>query len=123
MNNLGLLYKTEGRFSLARPYFERALSIKRHVLGPDHPDVASVLNNLASLYRAEGALLDAEFHYQQALTLFEQVLGREHPRVGSVLNNRPSYMQTAVAMEKRNSRICAHSRSCKERLVPTIRML
>ena len=43
LNNLALLYRTQGHYALA--IWEKAL-------GPDHPDVATSLNNLAVLYRA-----------------------------------------------------------------------
>src|SRR5581483_8830860 len=37
----------------------RALAIREHALGPDHPDVAASENNLATFYQAQGRTADA----------------------------------------------------------------
>ena len=52
LNNLALLYDTQGAYAQAEPLYKRSLAIKEKALGPDHPDVAASLNNLAALYRA-----------------------------------------------------------------------
>ena len=51
LNNLAVLYKTEGRYAKAEPLYQRALAIREKALGPEHPDVATSLNNLAALYQ------------------------------------------------------------------------
>jgi hypothetical protein len=40
--------------------YKRSLAIWEKVLGPDHPDVATVLNNLAALYRKTGREKEAK---------------------------------------------------------------
>ena len=47
LNNLAVLYKTQGHYALAEPLYKRALAIHEQALGPDHPRVATDLNNLA----------------------------------------------------------------------------
>ncbi len=54
VNNLAVLYKTQGQYAQAEPLYKRALAIHEKALGPDHPDVATSLNNLAFLYYAQG---------------------------------------------------------------------
>ena len=54
LNNLGGLYKDQGKFPHAEPLFKRALAISEKTLGPDHPNVATSLENLAQLYRDIG---------------------------------------------------------------------
>ena len=49
-----------GTIAEAKPLYEEALSIRRRVLGVDHPDLADSLNNLANLYRAQGRYSKAE---------------------------------------------------------------
>jgi len=54
LNNLALLYETQGAYAKAEPLYTRSLAIRKNALGSDHPDVAQSLNNLAGLYRATG---------------------------------------------------------------------
>ena len=51
LNNLALLYNTQGQYAQAEPLYKRALAIREKALGPDHPSVATSLENLAALYR------------------------------------------------------------------------
>jgi len=60
LNNLGGLYKDQGKYPHAEPLFRRALLISEETLGPDHPNVATSLENLAQLYREIGYLHKAE---------------------------------------------------------------
>jgi tetratricopeptide (TPR) repeat protein len=48
LNELALLYKTQGHLAETEPLYKRALAIDEKVLGPEHPTVAINLNNLAS---------------------------------------------------------------------------
>ena len=51
LNNLALLYKTQGHYAQAEPLYKRSLAIHEKALGPDHPSVATSLNNLATYSR------------------------------------------------------------------------
>ncbi len=86
-NELGSHLIHIGAYSEAQDYLQQALSIRQHVLGPEHPDVASSLNNLAMLYYNQGKYEQAEPLYQQALSIVQHVLGPEHPDVAGSLNN------------------------------------
>jgi tetratricopeptide (TPR) repeat protein len=88
-----LLYHTSwylrqrARYAEALPLYQRALSIREQVLGPDHPDVAFPLYGLARVYllleRYEAALPV----FERALSLDEQALGPDHPSVAFDLNS------------------------------------
>ena len=56
LNNVALIYRKTGRQKAAEPYYLHALEIYEKQLGPEHPDVASVLNNLASSTPTNAAL-------------------------------------------------------------------
>ncbi len=56
LNNLGALYKIQGKLSQAVPVFQRAIAIREKALGADHPQVANSLNNLAVVYKTQGNL-------------------------------------------------------------------
>ncbi|CAN0277376.1 unnamed protein product, partial [Ascophyllum nodosum] len=86
----------QGKYDDAEPLFKRALTIGEEVLGPRHPDVASILNNLASLLESQGKYDDAEPLYKRALTIREEVLGPRHPKVAFILNNLASLLKSQV---------------------------
>ena len=50
LNNLAALYDSQGRYSEAEPLYQRSLTMREKVLGPEHPSVAASLNNLAGFY-------------------------------------------------------------------------
>ena len=87
LNNLALLYDSQGRYEQAEPLYQRALAIREKALGPDHPDTAQSLNNVAGLYRSQGRDEQAEPLYQRALAIREKALGPDHPSTASCLNN------------------------------------
>ncbi len=87
LNNLAVLYRTQGKYEQAEPLSQRALAIVEKALGPDHPDVATSLNNLAVLYKTQSRYAQAEPLYQRSLAIREKVLGPKHPNVATVLEN------------------------------------
>ncbi|MGE0205772.1 MAG: tetratricopeptide repeat protein, partial [Hyphomicrobiaceae bacterium] len=108
------LYR-EGRYEEAIPVAERALALREKTLGPDHPDVGTLLNNLAALYRVLGRLGEAEPLYRRSLAIADKALGPDHHSVGISLNNlarllralgrygeaEPLYRRTIAIFEKR----------------------
>jgi tetratricopeptide (TPR) repeat protein len=42
------------------PLYKRALDIDERALGPNHPDVATILNNLAGIYEKTGRSREAQ---------------------------------------------------------------
>src|SRR4029453_1994937 len=53
-NNLGNIHYRRGDLSTARMHWNRVLSIREKLLGPEHPDVAAALNNLSILAEESG---------------------------------------------------------------------
>ena len=87
LNNLALLYSSQGLYSQAEPLYKRALAISEKALGPDHPSTATSLNNLATLYNNQGLYSQAEPLYKRALAISEKALGPDHPSTATSLNN------------------------------------
>ncbi len=112
-NELGSHLIHIGAYSEAQDYLQQALSIRQHVLGPEHPDVASSLNNLAMLYYNQGKYEQAEPLLQQALSIRQHVLGPEHPDVAFLLENYATLLHQmrrtaeAVRLEERAQAIRA----------------
>ncbi len=84
----------QGKYSEAIELAERVLAIRKEILEPDHPSVATSLNNLAALYRSMGRYAKAEPLYQQSLAIRKQQLGPDHPHVATSLNNLALFYQS-----------------------------
>jgi tetratricopeptide (TPR) repeat protein len=87
LDNLAVLYRSQGRHALAQPLHKRALAIYERALGPDHPDVAISLNNLASLHADQGHYATAEPLLARSSAILEKALGPNHPDVATSLAN------------------------------------
>jgi CHAT domain-containing protein/tetratricopeptide (TPR) repeat protein len=77
----------QGKTQEALPLAQKALEMRKQVLGERHPDFATSLNRLAVLYHAQGEYAKAEPLYRQALEIYRQVLGERHPYFARSLNN------------------------------------
>ena len=86
-NNLAGLYKSQGRFAQAQPLYQKALELRKRILGENHPYYATSLNNLAAFYYSQGRFEQAEPLYQQSLELTKYILSENHPDYALVLNN------------------------------------
>jgi tetratricopeptide (TPR) repeat protein len=75
LNNLGLVYRDQGKHVEAEGLLKRTLVIREQALGTSHPDVASTLNNLASLYRDQGKYGETEGLLKRALSITENAKG------------------------------------------------
>ena len=87
MSVMGTVYARLGQYDRAAPLVERALAIRRSVLGPESPEVAESLNDLGELRREAGDLEGAESAHRDALRIRRAALGPEAPRVLESLNN------------------------------------
>jgi tetratricopeptide (TPR) repeat protein len=79
-NNLGASYACRERYAEAVACLERAVALKRGVLGARHPDVAVSLHNLAVTTRRLGDRERAGALLGEAEALFVATLGEAHPR-------------------------------------------
>jgi tetratricopeptide (TPR) repeat protein len=76
-----------GDYANAASPLERALEIKKKILGKDDVQVADCLNMLAMLYNDLGKCRDAERMLRHALRILKKNLGPDHPNVAATLNN------------------------------------
>jgi tetratricopeptide (TPR) repeat protein len=96
LNNLALLYRSQGKWAAAEPLYDEALAIRRTLFG-DRPnnDLATSLNNLASLYESQGKWAAAEPLYEEALTICRTLFGdRPNNDLASSLNNLASLYES-----------------------------
>ncbi|WP_016950698.1 tetratricopeptide repeat protein [Anabaena sp. PCC 7108] len=87
LNQLALLYESQGRYNDAELLYLQSLKISKCQRGADHPLVASSLNNLAGIYESQGRYNDAELLYLQSLKIRKLQLDANHPDIATSLNN------------------------------------
>jgi len=80
--------KTRKRYAEALTFDEKALALKRRVLGNDHWDVALTLGNVADALHLLGRNAEALERNGAAIAVLERALGPRHPDVGIHLCNR-----------------------------------
>jgi tetratricopeptide (TPR) repeat protein len=85
--NRGWLHRVRGDIELAIADGERALAIRRELLGEEHPDVAMSLNSLANAVFLGGDLDAAEQSFAAAASLYERTLGPDHPDTATAILN------------------------------------
>ncbi|MEM8640629.1 MAG: CHAT domain-containing tetratricopeptide repeat protein [Cyanobacteria bacterium P01_G01_bin.54] len=86
LNNLALLYETQGKYTEAEPLYNDALTLLNAESG-DMQQLANTLNNLALLYEAQEKYAESESLYHESLALYYQVLDPEHPDIATSWNN------------------------------------
>jgi CHAT domain-containing protein/tetratricopeptide (TPR) repeat protein len=75
------------------PLAQKALEIRKQLLGERHVDYAYALSKLALLYQAQGSYAQAEPLFRQSLAIQKQVRGERHPDYANCLNDLASLYQ------------------------------
>jgi len=79
--------KKEGRQREVEELQREVLSIRRRVLGPEHPDTIASLLNLGSTLDSEGRFSDAEKLQTETIEIQKRVLGSDNPDTLGAMNN------------------------------------
>ena len=79
MQVMGDVYDNLGLYPRAESLYQRAIEIRRRVLGPEHPDTLRSMTSLANVLREEGRYAEAEKLIRETLNIRRRVLGPEHP--------------------------------------------
>ena len=87
-DDLGTVYFVQGEKELAVRAMRDSLSLKRKVLGEDHPDVGVSEGNLAIALAEVGGYQDALAHMDRSLASLEKGLGAAHPELATQLSNQ-----------------------------------
>lgn len=90
--SLGDALQHLGELGEAQTVYERALPILNDVLGPYHPNVATLMSMLGTVLRDLGDLAGARAAFEQALHIDEQAFGPECPEVAMDINNLGSVL-------------------------------
>ncbi len=82
---LAYLLANQERSEEAKPYFLRALDVRKKKLGPNHPELADTYDSVARNFLFDGYYGECEELYRRALAIREKVLGPNHLKVASSL--------------------------------------
>ncbi|MDY7109654.1 MAG: tetratricopeptide repeat protein [Planctomycetota bacterium] len=84
---VGRTYGDLGLYEQARPQLARALEIRQHHLGDDHPDTLTSVHRMGLLLSLTGAYDEAKTYYREALKDRRRVLGEDAPDTLISLHN------------------------------------
>ncbi len=93
LNNLALLYGSQGRDAEAEPLLKRSIALVEKLHGPGSSEAAHQLNNLAALYQRQARYAEAEPLFKRSLAIREKTLGPGHPDVAQSLNNLATHYE------------------------------
>jgi CHAT domain-containing protein/Tfp pilus assembly protein PilF len=93
LNNLALLYGSQGRDAEAEPLLRRSIALVEKLHGPGSPEAAHQLNNLAALYQRQQRFVEAEPLFKRALAIREKTRGAGHPDLAQSLNNLATFYE------------------------------
>jgi tetratricopeptide (TPR) repeat protein len=82
---LGNVYRSLALYGKADPLLQEALQIRRKMLPPDHPDVATSLHNLGWMYFDQGLTEEAEPRLREALEIRRKIRGGQDGSVAESL--------------------------------------
>ncbi|HWA58098.1 MAG TPA: serine/threonine-protein kinase [Gemmatimonadales bacterium] len=103
---LGVLYQQLGKYERADSLLRAALEIRRRVLGPEHPDVATAQVALGELRLKQARYEEAEENIRSGLRLARRTYPTGHPAIaratsalGQVLVERGAYDSAVPVVE------------------------
>lgn len=106
IENMGECLYSDGRNNEAEKLLVKAMTTRKRVLGPEHPNTLTSMSNLSSIYFIQGRWKEAEELQVQVLETWKQVLEPEHPDTLTSMSNL-SYtwkslgnIQAAIALMK-----------------------
>ena len=98
---------SSGKYAEAQSAIERAIEIRKKILGLENALTASALTQLARITDAQGKYDEAEQINQQVLSIREKILGADHPDVAyslnylATVNNHKEDFQKALGYHQR----------------------
>ncbi len=87
LNNLALLYRSQGRLAEAEPLYVQSLALLQKAVGASSPEAAKGLNNLAMLYMQEGKPDQAIPLLERGSAVAQDTLGKDNPTTQAIVAN------------------------------------
>ena len=77
INNIGEVYREQGKYAEAISWNERALRTKEREFGGDHVNLATTLHDIGLVYKAVAKSVSAKSYFERAAKLFKESRGVE----------------------------------------------
>ena len=90
MDVMGVVYERLGLYSSSLPLLERAVEIRRRVLGPENPETLATMHHLATTLGGDGRYSEAEKLFRETIATERRVLGPENAFTLLSMNNLAS---------------------------------
>ncbi len=87
LTNLGVAYRTAGRYDESRQVLQDALELKQRISGEGHPLNGQIHDQLGVTCRHLGDYDASRTHFEAAIAVFEASGGDRHPRLSFVRSN------------------------------------
>ena len=108
-SGIGKVLHYQGNYNDVLEEYLKALTIRKKLLGTEHPDMAKTYNNIGSALLAQGDHTGALDHYQKASAIQENVLGKNYidarsldkNKIGRVLHEKGEYEAACWSIERR----------------------
>ncbi|MBL8823665.1 MAG: serine/threonine protein kinase [Planctomycetia bacterium] len=84
---IGYTYHALSNYAAALPQLERAMEIRRRVLGDEHPDTLAAMGSVVLVDIAQGQYQKAELLNNKVQELRQRVFGEEHPETLTSMHN------------------------------------
>ena len=84
------MYHSLGEYNQAQELHEKALLIRKTILGEDHASIATSFNNVALVYDSMGEYSQANEYCKKALVIREKISGEDHADEAISSNNAVS---------------------------------
>ena len=86
-NHIGNIWSQSNDHLRSIDFYEQSLTIKKELLGADHPSIGITYNNLGIAFNKLGENEKALSYYQQSLEIKKAAYGNVHPRVSDTYFN------------------------------------
>lgn len=86
LNNIGVVYKNQGKLTDALRYYYQALEMRKKTLPLNHTDIAKSLANIGVVLKTQEKYNDSLRYFRQSLEIFNKS-GNNDLAVASALNN------------------------------------
>ena len=87
LNNLGIIYTTNGQYAQAEKLVKEGLQKQVKSYGKNHRDYVSLLTGLGDLYRLTNKFAQSEKTFLEAQQVCKKVIGEKTPEYANVLNS------------------------------------